>query len=267
MKQHEKRVIYYSETTDDFAGNDIRTKDLDASFKYINNNPVWKTAAFLLYYLLGVPFAWFCIRILNGTKIVNRKAIRRIKGGFFIYGNHAHWSDAILPFIITAPKRTYIIANRDAVSIKGLKNIVMMLGTIPIPDGIKPLRRFIETVEKRCEGGGCIAIYPEATIWPYYNGIRPFPSTSFTFPAKLGLPVVTMVTTFRKRHGLFSFIKAPARTVTVSDPVKASPEIPMWEARDYLHYKVYTFMKETVQQNGSYEYIRYEKSGDLSATL
>lgn len=267
MKEPEKRVIYYFDITDDFAGNDIRTKEIGASFKYINKNPVWKTAAFLLYYLLGVPFSWFCIRIMNGTKIVNRRAIRKIKGGFFIYGNHTHWSDALLPYSVTAPKRTYMIANRDAVSIKGIKNIVLMLGTIPIPSGIKLLGRFIETVEKRCKEGGCIAVYPEATTWPYYNGIRPFPSTSFTYPAKLRVPVVAMATTFRKRRGLFSFMKTPARTITISDPISADPGLPMWEAREFLHDQVYDFIKGNVEREDNYEYIRYEKNTDVNAPV
>ncbi len=267
MKETEKKIIYYSDITDDFAGNDIKTKELGAKFKYINNNPVWKTAAFLLYYLFGVPFSWFCIKIINGTKIVNRRAVRGIKGGFFIYGNHTHWSDALLPYIVTAPKRTYMIANRDAVSIKGIKNIVLMLGTIPIPSGIKQLGRFMETVNKRCEGGGCIAVYPEATTWPYYNGVRPFPSTSFTYPAKLHVPVVAMATTFRKRRGVLSFMKTPARTLTLSEPIYADTNMSIPEAKEFLHDRVYDFINGVIEQNGSYEYIRYEKSTDAGVQI
>jgi 1-acyl-sn-glycerol-3-phosphate acyltransferase len=267
MKEPEKKVVYYSDITDDFAENNIETKEIDTAFKYINNNPIWKIAAFLLYYLCGVPFAWFCIRIVNGTRFVNRRAIRRIKGGYFIYGNHTHWSDAILPYVLTAPKRTYMIANRDAVSIKGLKTIVLMLGTIPIPSGIRQLSQFIEAIVKRCEEGGCIAVYPEATTWPYYNGIRPFPSTSFTYPAKLRVPVVAMATTFRRRKGLLSFMKTPARTVTLSEPIHAGPDMPLREAKVFLHDQVYDFIKGVIRQKGSYEYIRYEKNTDLNASL
>ncbi len=267
MKEPEKKVIYYNDVTDDFAGNDIKTKEIGADFKYVNNNPAWKAAAFLLYYIFGVPFSWVCIRIINGTKIVNRKAIRKMKGGFFIYGNHTHWSDALLPYIVTAPKRTFMIANRDAISIKGIKNIVLMLGTIPIPSGIKQLGRFIETVEKRCGEGGCIAVYPEATTWPYYNGLRPFPPTSFTYPAKLHAPIIAMATTFHKRRGLLSFMKTPARTVNLSEPITAGSGMSVPEAKKFLHGKTYDFIKSTIEQNGSLEYIRYEKNTDAGVQV
>jgi hypothetical protein len=76
-----------------------------------------------------------------------------------------------------------------------------------------------------------------------------------------------MVTTFRKRRGLLSFMKTPARTVTISSPVMADKDVPMWEAREYLHDKVYDFMKGIADSVDNYEYIRYEKNTDLSASV
>jgi len=262
MNKTPRKVIYYSQPTDDFAGTNIKTKEIGPGFKYINNNIVWRAAAFALYYLIGVPFAWAYIRFINATRIINRKAVRGIKGGLFLYGNHTHWSDAILPYIVAAPKRTYMIANRDAVSIRGLKTIVMMLGTIPIPSGLKQLGRFVETVKKRCEEGGCICVYPEATTWPYYTGVRPFSSASFTYPAELRVPVVAMATTFRKRKGLLSFVRTPARTVTLSDPICAGPEMSVRAAKEFLHRRVFEFIKDCVERKDNYEYIRYEKKPD-----
>lgn len=221
---------------------------------------MFRGAAFLLYYFIALPLAWTYIRLVNGTKIVNRKAIRQIKGAFFLYGNHTHWSDSFLPHVVAAPKRTYVVANPDAVSIKGLKNIVLMLGAIPVPARIGCLRQFLDALEIRCGQGACVTIYPEAHIWPYFTGIRQFPDASFKYPAKFSMPVVAMVTTYRKRKGALRFIKTPARTVVLSDPIYAKAGMTMHEAQAYFHEAVYEFMKAHAGIPDNYESIRYIKN-------
>ena len=260
MRQpRENKVIYYSSLTDDFAGTNIRTKTVDSNFPYVHNGLLFRAATFLLYYFFALPLTWLYIRVVNGTKVVNRKALRRIKGGYFLYGNHTHWSDSFLPHVLAAPKRTYIIANPDAVSIKGLKNIVVMLGAIPVPSEIGYLRKFTEAIEVRCNQGRYVAVYPEAHIWPYYTGIRPFPGSSFKYPAKLNAPVVAMVTTFRKRKGLLRWIKTPARKVVFSDPIYAEPELSLHERQEYFFQQVYGFMKSQAEGTSQYEYVQYTR--------
>ena len=63
-----------------------------------------------------------------------------------------------------------------------------------------------------------LAIFPEAHIWPFYTGIRPFSATSFRYPEKLNAPVVAMVTTYRKAARSVSLFRRPGMTVTLSEP-------------------------------------------------
>lgn len=253
------RVIYYSDLTEDFAGTNIKTKEVDSSFPYIRNGLLFRAAAFLLYYVVALPLVSIYIYLVNGTKIVNRKALRRVHGACFLYGNHTHWSDSFLVHVVAAPKRTYILANPDAVSIKGLKNIVLMLGTIPVPTNLGCFRTFVDALETRSKQGACIAVYPEAHIWPYYTGIRQFPESSFKYPVKFGVPVVAMVTTFRKRTGLLRWIKTPARTIILSDPIYAKDGMSARETQQYFHEQVYEFMKSHAEQPENYAYMQYVK--------
>ena len=230
---------------------------MDSNFPYIRNGLLYRAAAFLLNYVVALPLVSVYIFLVNGTKIVNRGAINRIQGACFLYGNHTHWSDSFLVHVIAAPKRTYILANPDAVSIKGLKNIVLMLGTIPVPTNLGCFRAFMDALETRSKQNACITVYPEAHIWPYYTGIRQFPDTSFKYPAKFGVPVVAMVTTFRKRTGLLRWIKTPARTIVLSDPIYAKEGMSVREAQQYYHEQVYEFMKSHVEQPENYAYIQY----------
>ena len=62
--------------------------------------------------------------------------------GYFLYGNHTQYLDAFLPAMAAFPKRSYVIANPDAVSIPGLRNLVQLIGCIPVPSELSGLPAF-----------------------------------------------------------------------------------------------------------------------------
>jgi len=94
-------------------------------------------------------------------------------------------------------------------------------------------------------------IYPEAHIWPYYNGIRPFPDTAFAYPVREQVPAVGVVVVYRQRK-LLRFLP-PCITVVVGEPVYPDASLPPRSARRALHQKVYTFMCDTVARRHSYD--------------
>jgi hypothetical protein len=55
---------------------------------------------------------------------------------------------------------------------------------LPLPDDMAATRNFTSAIEKRIDEGAAVFIYPEAHIWPYYTGIRPFGDASFSYPIK-----------------------------------------------------------------------------------
>ncbi len=232
---------------------------MDAAFPFVRKGLLWKVAAFLLYYLIALPLVFIIIKVVNRTKIVNRKSLKHIKGGFFLYGNHTHWSDGFLPHVMASPRRTYVIAGPDVVSIRGLRNIVTMLGAIPVPTQPRALTPFADAVQQRHNEGACVAIFPEAHIWPYYTGIRPFPPTSFLYPAELGAPVVAMVTRYRERKGRGNKIKTPARTVILSDPINPKLGLTVRQSQLDLHRRVAEFMYECAGLPGNFEYVEYRQ--------
>lgn len=250
-----KTVYYSDEINDDFAGTDIKTKRVDSHMKYVNHNPVWNFFAFLLYYGIALPIVWGVAKVRFGLKVKNRKNLRLVrKSGYFLYGNHTQAVDSVTPAILASPKKAYLIADPDAVSIQGLKNVVLMLGAIPVPDTLGGMKLLLTTIEKRIRQKQVVAIYPEAHIWPYYTGIRPFPSTSFRYPLKLDVPSVAMVTTYRPRKGH----RAPGMTITISQPFYPNKNLGFKEAQEDLRDRIYAFMKQTSENEKNIEYIHYE---------
>lgn len=255
------KVIYYSdELNDDFAGTDIKTCEVPADFTFVNKNFLWRICEFIVYRLIVTPLIFLFGKVVYGLKIKNRKVLKQLKKtGYFLYGNHTQKiMDAFTPSLCTFPKKAHIVVNPDAVSIKGIRQLVLMLGGIPLPTDLKGYKPFKAALEKRIKEGKVATIYPEAHIWPYYTGIRPYKATSFSYPVSMNVPCVAFATTFRQRK---IFKKAyPKLTVTLSEPFYPDTSLPEKQARQKLRDEVYDFMVSTADSEDNYEYIKYIKS-------
>ncbi len=258
-----KKTIYYrDELNDDFAGNGINTKRVEADFPFRREGLLWRACAFVAYYFIALPLVWLAAKVYLGLKIKNRRALKTIgKQGFFLYGNHTRDLDAFVPALIAFPRRAVIITHPDAVSIPGLRLFVQMLGALPLPSDFSGMMNFLSALFAFVKDGRCVTVYPEAHVWPFYTGIRPFRADSFCYPVRSASPVVAMVTTYRKRKGLFALCKKPAMTVTLSEPFYPDRSKGVRAAGEELRDKAYRFMLDHAQNDENVEYIHYEKIG------
>lgn len=257
-----EKVIYWSdERNDDFAGNNISTVRVGADFKYVGKSLIWRFFAFIAYYVIAVPLVFLVSKLYLGLRFENRKAVKKVgKGGFFLYGNHTQELDAFIPAMASFPRKAYIIANPDAVSLPFLKHFVMMIGCLPVPTEMEGMRGFLAAVKERYSEGGVIGIYPEAHIWPFYTKIRDFSDVSFRYPVEENAPVIAMTTTYRKRKGLFAISKRPGMTVTLSEPMHPDSSLSPRAAKRELRDRVYAFMVKTAENaKENVEYIKYVK--------
>lgn len=95
-----KRTYYYSdELNDDFAGTNIKRKELPLNYKYFSRNPVRKFFEFILYRLIVTPLIFLFQKIVFHETIKNRRGLKGYrKGGYFLYANHtAAAGDAFRP--------------------------------------------------------------------------------------------------------------------------------------------------------------------------
>ena len=260
-KQKPKKVIYYSdEKNDDFAGTKIKTKTVDSSFKFVHKNPVWRFFSFLIYYCIAVPVVWVYVKLIKRGKFVNVKAVKKCKEKYYLYGNHTGIIDAYTPNLITLPRRNKIIVSPDTVSIKGLKNIVQMLGALPTPNSLNGMKSFLSAVEYYHEIYN-ITIYPEAHIWPYYTGVRDFCDSSFAYPVKHNAPVFAFFTAYSEPKGLFSKFKKANVTIYISNAFYPDINLSSREAKNKLRNEVYSFMleKSKLSTHAVIEYVKNKK--------
>ena len=254
-----KKIIYYDDTkNDDFANNGFEAKTVPPDFPFAIHNPVWAVLEFILYRLIATPLVWLIGKVGFGLKIKDRKNLRSLKDtGYFLYGNHTQsMMDAYTPSLLAFPKHIHIITGPEAVSVPVLRNAVQILGGIPLPGTVSGYRSFLNALHLRIKQNRGIAIYPEAHIWPWYTGIRPFSDGSFTYPVRENVPVIAYVTTYRKRK-IFKNLW-PCITVRISKPFYPDTTLSPHEAKKKLRDQVYEFMCKTANNPENYAYYEYK---------
>ena len=149
-----KTVYYHDPLHDDFAPTNgrIHPKQIGADFPYEHKGPLWNALAFVVYRMVMTPFLFLYCKLVFGLRIENRKALRALPGGYFLYGNHTNTlADAFIPTLLSFPRRANIITSADTVSIPGVRNIVQMLGAIPLANTIEGTRQFLAAMHRRLE--------------------------------------------------------------------------------------------------------------------
>ena len=249
---------YKDELNDDFASKaDFKKRVIGDDYKYIHTNPFYRGFAFFISTFILSPLTAGGFRLFNCVKIKNKKALRKLKGRYIIYANHTQpFGDSVLPTCLAWPRKPYVIVNSDVVSIPGTKKIVELMGALPVPDTKAAGSHLFDAIKHYVNKGCPIAIYPEAHLWPYYNGVRYFKSDSFTYPFIFNVPCVAVTVIYRQRK-IFKN-KRPHPTYVISNPFYPKN----FENKEQLRDKVYEFMKKTIDRNGSFAYINYVKKED-----
>ena len=249
----DKLIRTYETYSDDFHQNDKSYK-LSDEYKWIRTDFIYKFLSVVTYALALIFSSVYC-KLFLGLRVVNRTDLKRMnkEQGCFIYGNHTHSiGDVFNPALICFPKRIYTVVNSVNFALPFIGKLLPYLGALPIPDSIGCMKEFSSAVEKRYYNGNAVVIYPEAHLWDYYTGIRPFDSTSFRYPAKLNAPVFSMTVTYQKRH----LLNKPRMTIYVDGPFECEGTVR--EKSESLRKQVYETMVER-SRNSNYNYIEYKK--------
>lgn len=170
--------------------------------KYTKNTLLFKIRAFFWYRICLLPVSIF-IKLFYGVKFNNRKVLKQIKGGFFVYANHTNCVlDAFMPSLICFSKKPTVIIDEKNLALPFWGKRLKFLGGLPIPTDLKYAKQFITQI-KQDSISKPIIIYPEAHVWPYYTKIRAFDNTSFRYPVIYNKPLFVFTTTYRKSKFVF----------------------------------------------------------------
>jgi 1-acyl-sn-glycerol-3-phosphate acyltransferase len=252
------QTIYYKdELKDEFSAAQITPKRIDGSYDYSHDRWTKKAARFFWYKVIAKPLGWIYLKIRYNHKIVNREVLKQAgENGYYLYANHTKTdADPFIPTIVAFPKDVYVIVHPNNVSMPVIGKIMPYLGALPLPDDKAAMKNFSNILRKiSTEEKSVVMIYPEAHIWPYYTGIRPFTDSSFRYPLQYDKPVYCFTNTYQKRR----FRKTPQMVTYVDGPFLAPEEMSHKEKKTYLRNQVYEAMCERSKEN-NVEMIRYIK--------
>lgn len=255
-----KKTFYYTdELNDDFGGTVENVKPLPKDYKYVSTNVFFKLFEFVIYYIIARPIVWLYAKIKLGQRFKNKKVIKGIKGGFFIYGNHTLMAgDAFVPNSLTFKRKNHVIVGAETASLTCILPLLNALGMIPLGQDRQQCVGQLRCVKKRIAQGHTVTVYPEAHIWPYYTGIRPFKADSFGYAVITGAPIVCMTNCFQKRR----FFKSPKVVTYLDGPFYPKEGLSRVENIKYLRDLTYDAMCKRAKAHSTYIYYEYKKKGE-----
>lgn len=240
---NKKKIIYYNdELNDEFSEAVLERPTIDENYVYCRGSKWRYFTHFFWYRIVAMPLAFLYTKVAFRHKIVGAEVLKPYRNvGYFMYGNHTQdIGDALMPNMIEKCKDKYIIVNPANLSVPFVGRVINSLGALPLPDNLKANKNFLCAVERRITECNAIVIYPEAHIWPYYTGIRPFLDTSFTYPVRLSSPVFCFTNTYHKRR----FSKMPRIVTYIDGPFFPDENLSPRESRKKLRDEVYKKMCE-----------------------
>ncbi len=245
-----KKSYYFNSYEEDLVESKKQNYELKKDYKWIHNNIIYRLCSSLIYYIFMLVSLVYCKLVLKVT-FINRKALKKANN-YFVYANHTlELGDVFNPLLMIFPKRPYAICSVANLGIPVIGKIIPMLGGIIIPRDIHNMIKFNEAVKYYAKKHP-IVIYPEAHLWPYYTGIRPFNNTSFTYPVELNMPCYVFTTTYKEGK------KKPIIKVYIDGPLYPNTNLPLKEARKILHDEVVRVMTKRSKES-TYEYVTYHK--------
>lgn len=253
----EKRTIFYTdELNDEFSSAKITPIKIDKNYKY-NKNSFWNLCSLIVQNILSMPIKIGYAKIKFRIKYIGKEKLKKYKKqGYFVYVNHTQaFADTFIPSIPIYPKRNFLIVNPENISMKFSKNIIEMLGAIPVPGDKESMKNFLETIKNHIKKRHSITIYPEAHIWPYYTKIRPFKSVSFAYPVDLKTPVFCITNTYQSYGKGNNKIKIISY---IDGPFFINEDLSKKEQKKELRDRIYNCMVEK-SKNSNIEYIEYVK--------
>jgi len=251
-----RKTVYYTSYKDDIVESSNQQYKLKKDYKWVHNNPFYVFFAWLLYIFLVYPVGIIYCKLILRVSFKNRGVLKlKDKKGYFLYSNHTQTlGDVLMPALGARPKRIYTVVSPANFAIPVIGKILTMIGALPTPDSIKGFREFRDAYTKRINDGHPVTIYPEAHLWPYYNKIRPFNSTSFKFPVELGVAAFCQTVTYQKRK----HSKKAKITIYYDGPFYPDKSLTKKEAQAKLHDEIYAKMCERAKKS-NYEYYEYIK--------
>ena len=194
--------------------------------------------------LIGYPV----IAIRFALKVKGKKNLKKheeeLKKGFVNVCNHVNMCDFIpITSILHKYKLMFLSWGPNVNGENG--KMIRKLGGAPIPDqSFRAKTVCFKEIIDHIKNGGAFHLYPEGSMWEFYQPIRPLKDGAAYFSIKSGRPILPMAYSYRKNGFIRSKIfKSIAKfTLNIGEPIYPDLTLPLKEAEEKLTIEVHEAM-------------------------
>lgn len=208
--------------------------------------------------ILVMPF----VIIFNGFRIKGKKNYRKIKKqGCIFISNHINPGDAFFIGWTLMFKRVYFTSLQSNLGLPfGFGKFLRIMGAVPIPEKKSQIPRFRKQLLEELEKGRKVTVYPEASLIPFCDHIRPFKKGAFRLALVDNTPILPIVFTYKKPRGLYKlWRRKPCLTINFLEPYYPSNEGSHAERIEKAMNETHEIMSNFFIENSNYFYQKKEK--------
>lgn len=254
------KVYEYKSFDDDVVTSSGQNFELPEDYRHIRDKRwerLWSSVILGIFRIV----AWAWLRWGLNASFVGRKKFLEVSNdkGFFVYGNHTQeFGDPMIAIALgfrPVRRKVSAVCSPSNLGVPVVGHLLPYLGAIPIASGLNGLRKTEEAIHWCCDRARPVVVFPEAHVWPWYTGIRPYSSVSFHYPVKERLPVFAMTVTYHKRR----FGRRPRTIIYIDGPWLPDQTLSERAQKDQLRRIVREAMEKRAA-GSDYALVEYRKA-------
>lgn len=178
---------------------------LKDNYKYIPTNYLFTLISNIIYIPIGLLLI-VINKLLFGYKIINKEKILK-NTGFVSISNHLHPMDCTMIGLIYYPHRVYYPTLQSNFKIPFIRHLIRLLYAIPIPTKPNQKTKFYKEINESLNNKKIIQMYPEGSMWPYYEDIRSFKYGAFKMAVTANVPIQPVKFILSNPKGIYKLYK------------------------------------------------------------
>lgn len=154
----------------------------------------------LRHFLCGCVCAlfWPYFRLAYRFRVYGRENLAALSGGAVTVSNHVSAIDCVMLASAVWPRDLWYLSLKSNFEIPVIRHLVRALGALPIPDTVGGYRALENAIAGLIRRGALFQVYPEGSLRPECQILRPFERGAFAAAAGSGVPVLPCVIKIRR---------------------------------------------------------------------
>ena len=179
---------------------------LKENYKFYRKDLYFKIVRTILY-LITKFILFFPKKLVWGFKVVGKKNLKG-KRNYVLISNHTHPCDSLMLITALYPTRSHYITTLQSNMGFGIVSTYFRYGgATPIPTDMKLFKRFNHDSIELLKNKGRLIMFPEASLIPFCDHIRPFMQGAFNFAVGANSIIIPCCFTYHKPKGFYKITR------------------------------------------------------------